>query len=51
MDEIQFIALCAALLASFVWMIGMRSSARIVRVAGVVVLVGAWIVFRLVERT
>jgi len=49
-NETQFIPLCAAIAGSFVWMIGMRSHARVVRVLGVVVLIGAWIVFRLIER-
>jgi hypothetical protein len=50
MNETQFVSLCVALLASFVWMIGMRSRARVVRVLGVVVPIGAWIVFTLVNR-
>ena len=50
MNETQFIALCAALLASFVWMIGMRSRARVVRVLGVVIPISAWVVFMLVKR-
>jgi hypothetical protein len=49
-DETQFIALAGTLGAAFVWMIGMRSRARSVRVVGVVVLIGAWLVFRLIQR-
>jgi hypothetical protein len=49
-DETQFIALAAALGSAFVWMIGMRSRALSVRVVGVVVLIGAWLVFRLIQR-
>ena len=47
--ETQFVTLCAALVASFVWMIGMRSRGRLTRVLGVVVLLGAWIAFRLLS--
>lgn len=51
MNETQFIAFCAAMGASFVWMIGMRTRRRATRVLGVVAFIGAWIVFVLVERT
>lgn len=50
MNEIQFVTLCAALMASFVWMIGMRNRSRIVRVLGVLTFIGAWLAFRLVQR-
>jgi hypothetical protein len=50
MTETQFVALCLALAASFVWMIGSRGQGRLVRVLGVVVFIAAWIVFRLVHR-
>jgi hypothetical protein len=50
MNETQLIALCFALVASFVWTIGMRGRGRMVRVLGVVAFLGAWIAFRLVQR-
>jgi hypothetical protein len=51
MSETQFISLCAALVAAFAWMIGMRARGRLTRVLGVIVLLRAWVVFRLVQHT
>ena len=49
MTEIQLITLAVALAAAFVWIQWKRTSGRLVRALGVVVIIGAWLVFRLIE--
>jgi hypothetical protein len=51
MNETQFVAFCAAMAASFVWMFGMRTRRRATRVLGAVEFIGAWSIFCLLERT
>jgi hypothetical protein len=50
MTETQFLALLAALAASFAWIVGMRDKPRIVRVLGVAVMIGAWVAYRAILR-
>jgi hypothetical protein len=50
MDETQLAAFAVALLGSFIWIQWKRASTRLTRALGVVVIAGAWIVFRMIER-
>jgi hypothetical protein len=47
MNDTQFFALVAAIVTSFAWMVGMRHQPRVVRVLGVSLVIGAWLVYRM----
>lgn len=51
MSETHLATFALAMLASFVWMQWNRSNGRVRRTLGVVVLLGAWVIYRWMERT
>jgi uncharacterized membrane protein YfcA len=50
MNETQLVTFAAALLGSFVWMQWKHASSRLTRALGVVVIIGAWLAYRLIDR-
>jgi len=48
MNEIQFVALVAALVGSFIWLLATRKRNRATRAIGVLVLLVTWIAWRVV---